>query len=91
MSKSGRQVPFLKGKPAAVSATAGLPMHLKALQPEAPVPLQLELRPDGAVLTSPGAFILQLQPFGMKTSQISQGKQTKFFRIGYHLIVLPNT
>ena len=72
MSKSGRQVPFLKGKPAAVSDTAGL--NLKALQPEAPVPLQLELRPDGAVLTSPGAFILQLQPLGMKKSQISQGK-----------------
>ena len=54
---------------------------MKALQPEAPVPLQLELRPDGAVLTSPGAFILQLQPRGRKP----QGKPMNQFL--YVLIV----
>ncbi|CAK9017455.1 unnamed protein product [Durusdinium trenchii] len=33
----------------------------EALQPEAAVPLKLELCPDGVVLTAPGAFVLQLQ------------------------------
>lgn len=53
-------------------------LNLKALQPDAPVPLQLELRPDGAVLMSPGAFILQLQPRGRKHSQGKQPQTSSF-------------